>query len=89
MPTVSLSPNIRSHVDIETCEASGSTVREALDSVIEKHPRLKSYLFDDNGTVRKHIATIVNGEPVTDRDLLSDPVSDTDEIFVMQALSGG
>jgi sulfur carrier protein ThiS len=89
MPTVSLSPNIRTHVDVETCEVEGTTVQEALETLFSRHPRLRSYLFDDDGSVRKHIAMILNGEPVIDRKNLSDPVGQDDEIFVMQALSGG
>ena len=89
MPTVSFSPNIRSHVDVGTFDVTGETVRESLESVFALHPRLKSYLFDDGGNVRKHIAMIVNSEPVQDRADLSDPVKPDDEIFVMQALSGG
>ena len=89
MPTVSFSPNIQSHVDVESLDVAGKTVRESLDSVFEQHPRLRSYLFDDEGKVRKHIAMMVNSEPVQDRDGLSDPVNSRDEIFVMQALSGG
>lgn len=89
MPTVSFSPNIRSHVDVETCEVSGDTVREALEAVLLLHPKLRSYLFDDDGSVRKHIAMILNSEPVEDRETLSDATQPEDEIFVMQALSGG
>ncbi len=89
MPKISFSQNIRSHVEAGECEVAGDTVRSALDSVFESSPRLRGYLFDDNGVTRKHIAVIVNGAPVDDRDGLSDPVSAGDEIFVMQALSGG
>ncbi|MDF1858892.1 MAG: MoaD/ThiS family protein [Verrucomicrobiales bacterium] len=89
MPSISFSPNIRSHVDVDTCEVGGDTVREALELVFSTHPRLRSYLFDDNGTLRKHIAMVLNSEPVHDRNQLSDPIQPDDEIFVMQALSGG
>ena len=89
MPTVSLSPNIRTHVDVETCKVEGTTVMEALEYLFSQNPRLRSYLFDDDGSVRKHIAMILNGEPVLDRKSLSDQVGQNDEIFVMQALSGG
>jgi sulfur-carrier protein len=39
--------------------------------------------------VRRHVAIYVNGDRIADRDRLSDPVGDDDEIFVFQALSGG
>ena len=90
MPTISFSPNIRSLVAVDSCEISeATTVKDALESVFEKHTRLESCLFDDDGTLRKHIAIIVNSEPIEDRDGLSDPIEAGDDIFVMQALSGG
>lgn len=89
MPSVSFSPNIRSHIDLESTHVSGKTVKEALEVVFQQQPRLRSYLFDDDGTVRKHIAIILNSQPVKDRTCLSDLVGEMDEIFVMQALSGG
>ncbi len=89
MPSVAFSPNIRSHVEIESYQVYGKTVQEVLEAVFEQHPRLRSYLFDDDGSIRKHIAIILNSEPIADRTRLSDHVGETDEIFVMQALSGG
>ena len=39
--------------------------------------------------VRKHVAVFLNGETVRDREGLADAVAEGDEIFVLQALSGG
>jgi sulfur-carrier protein len=57
--------------------------------VFAAEPRLRSYILDDQDRVRRHVAIYVNGERVVDRDRLSDPVGDADEVFVFQALSGG
>lgn len=89
MPAVSFSKNIRTHVDVERWQADATTVGEALESVFAEFPKLRSYLLDDRGAVRKHVAVFVNGASITDREKLSDSVTDSDEIFVMQALSGG
>ena len=89
MPRIAFSPNILSHVTIEVSKVSGESVIEVLESVFAVHPRLRGYLFDDDGSVRKHIAMIVNGEPIQDRTHLTDPMSPDDELFIMQALSGG
>ena len=37
----------------------------------------------------KHVAVFVDGDQISDRVHLSDPVKDDSDIFVMQALSGG
>jgi hypothetical protein len=89
MPTVEFAQSIRSHVPVERCEVSGATVREALEAVFTRHERLRGYVLDDRGAVRKHVAIVVNGEAIADREGLSDRLEPEGEIFVMQALSGG
>jgi sulfur carrier protein ThiS len=67
----------------------GSSVRVVLDQVFAVEPRLRSYILDDQDRVRRHVAIYVNGDRIADRERLSDPVGDDDEVFVFQALSGG
>lgn len=76
-------------MDVDRCEVEAATVCEALDCVFAEHPRLRSYLLDDRGAVRKHVVIIVNGETIFDRQNLSDSLKPDDDVFVMQALSGG
>ncbi len=87
--SIAFSPNLQTHVAVERCEVGGATVREALEEVIAVNERLRSYVLDDRGAVRKHIAVVVDGVTVADREQLSDALAPDSEIFVMQALSGG
>ncbi len=88
--TVRFTPNLARHVDCPATQASGHTVREVLDHVFESHPRLRGYVVDERGVLRKHMVVFLDGVAIADRIRLSDPVSgDNAEIFVMQALSGG
>ena len=64
-------------------------MREVLDRVFDANPKLRGYVLDDQGRLRQHVAVFVNGEMVTDRVGLTDALDDADEVFVMQALSGG
>lgn len=89
MAFIALTPHLQSHVDVDRREIAGSTVREALDALFVENPRLKSYLLEDNGAVRKHVAVFLNGVSVKDRLNLTDPLPPDGEIFIMQALSGG
>lgn len=89
MAIVTFAQSIQSHVPVEPCEVMAETVGDALEQVFADHPRLRSYLLEDGGAVRKHVAVIVDGETVEDRRRLSDPLPARAEIFVMQALSGG
>ena len=68
---------------------TGKTVREALDTLFAENELLRSYILDDRGNVRKHIAVVLNGQTVQDREGLSDPLPPDGDLFVMQALSGG
>jgi sulfur-carrier protein len=89
MASVHFTSNLRRHVDCPSMVAAGDTVRAVLAQVFASHERLGTYVLDDQGALRKHMSILVNGQAVKDRDRLSDPVQDTDEIWIMQALSGG
>ncbi len=89
MATVAFTPNLKQHLDCPRVEVRPGTVAEALARVFEDNPRLRSYVLDDQGRLRRHVAVFLRGELITDREGLSDRVGDSDEIFVMQALSGG
>jgi len=86
---VRFTPNLERHVSADAAEVPGATVREALESVFGENPRLRSYVLDDQGRLRRHVMVFIDGNQVHDRDRLSDSVGATSELFVMQALSGG
>ncbi len=65
--------------------ADGASVGAVLDNVFAANPRLRSYVVDDQGRIRRHVNVYVNDA----RAELADPVGPDDEIFVFQALSGG
>ncbi len=89
MPTVVFTQNLRRHVNLERMDVGGDTVKEVLAQVFEQYPRLRSYLLDDTGAVRRHVVLLINGESITDRAHLCDPVPADAKVFVVQALSGG
>ena len=64
-------------------------MREVLDRVFADNPRLRGYVVDERGVLRKHMIIFIDGEQIADREKLSDPVRPQSEIYVMQALSGG
>ena len=68
---------------------AAGTVAAALEAVFRDNPRLRGYVLDEQGRVRQHVAIFVAGELIHDRDTLSDAVAADQDIFVMQALSGG
>jgi molybdopterin synthase sulfur carrier subunit len=89
MAKVIFTSNLQRHVDCPETEAAGGTVREVLDAVFAGNELMRSYVLDDQAALRKHMAIIVDGRPVRDRTHLTDSVSGTSKIYVLQALSGG
>ena len=89
MAKVFFTTNLRRHVDVPEAEADGLTVRDVLDRVFESEQRIRGYVLDDQGALRKHMTILVDGQRLRDRNKLSDRVSGTSQIYVLQALSGG
>jgi sulfur-carrier protein len=89
MVMVHFTSNLRRHVDSPSVACSGETVREVLDQVFKVNERLQTYVLDDQGHLRKHMSVLLDGQAVRDRQTFSDSAIGIQEIWVMQALSGG
>ena len=89
MPQITFTQNLQRHLSAPAGSVEGETVRQALENVFAENPRLRSYLLDDQGELRKHVVIFLDGEIVADRAGLSDRVEAASELVVMQALSGG
>lgn len=85
MAKVVFTSNLKRHVEAPPSEVPGGTLREVLNVVFEANPRLRGYVLDDQERVRHHVVIFVDGE----RADLGDRVSESSEVFVLQALSGG
>lgn len=89
MPTVTFTSALQRFLAAPPARVAAATVAEALAAVFAERPALRGYVLDDQGALRRHVAVYVGGEPVRDRQRLSDPVGPVDEIYVFQALTGG
>jgi hypothetical protein len=89
MADVAFTPNLQRHVECPRRDAPGSTVREVLEGVFADNPRLRGYIVDERGALRRHMIVFVDGRQISDRQRLSDRVGPRSDIYVMQALSGG
>ena len=70
-------------------EVPGATVREVIAELEKRYPGFALYVADETGRLRRHVNVFVGNEPICDREALGDAVSTADEIFILQALSGG
>jgi molybdopterin synthase sulfur carrier subunit len=70
-------------------DTSADTLDSALDRVFAHYPKLHSYVLDEHGGVRHHVAIFVDGAAIRDKQNLRIPVGRSTEIYILQALSGG
>lgn len=89
MATLAFTALLRSISPKGELTVKGETVREALEEVFSETPRLKGYVLDDQGGLRKHVCVFLDGERLIGEAALSATINGTSEIYVMQALSGG
>lgn len=69
-----------------TVSESAATVDDVLADLDRQFPGIRFRIVNEQGRLRQHMKVFVNAEMTRN---LSTPVTDTDEITVMQALSGG
>ena len=78
---------LRSYTDQHaSVDADGATIDELLTDLDRRHPGVRFRIVDEQGRLRKHMKVFVNEESVRD---LTTPISTSDDVVLMQALSGG
>ena len=90
MATVQFTPALRRFFpSLKALEVEGDTVGDVLEHIETAYPGMRAYLVDDQGQLRQHVNIFVGGVRIEDEEGLTDAVEPGDEIYVMQALSGG
>lgn len=90
MPTVRIPPVLRQHTDGATeVDASGSTVGDVLQALVERHPATKEQLFSEGGDLNRFVNVYLNDEDVRVLDGLETGVKDTDTVMILPAMAGG
>ena len=86
---VEFAASLRRHVPCAAQTVPPGTLRAVLDAALLAAPALAHYIYDDQRSVRKHVAVFVNKQMVQDRVTLKQAVLAGDRVLVVQALSGG
>ena len=89
MPTIHLTSHLRRVGPAGPVRVEAATLGAALDAYFTTAPKVRSYILDDQGRLRRHVAVFVDGELLVDKNDLGRSVASNAEIYVMQALSGG
>jgi sulfur-carrier protein len=77
---------LRSYTKARAVEAAGATLGELLAELDRRYPGLRFRMIDEQDRMRRHVRFFVNGEQTFDLALALRP---TDEVQIVQALSGG
>lgn len=88
MPIVEFAAHLRRHIDCPPQRVTSINLRDALHAALEAAPGLQDYVFDDQHALRAHVAVFINGERIRHDDL-NHALTESDQIYVVQALSGG
>ena len=90
MPKVRFTPNLkRFYPTLQPTQVEAETVAQLLEEIEELHPGICAYIVDEHGSLREHVNIFVGGELIHDKAKLSDPLGPQDEVYILQALSGG
>ena len=89
MTLVRIPPTLRNEVGgARQVEATGATVREVLDDLVERHPALGAQILAD-GAIAPFVNVYLGGEDVRTLDGLEPPVPDGETVILLPAMAGG
>ena len=89
MARIAFTPHLRAVAPQGVTDCPARTLAEALNALAADYPRLKDYVLDDQGRLRKHIAIFIDGAMAPRETALARPLEAASDVFVFQALSGG
>jgi sulfur-carrier protein len=77
---------LRSYTEKSVAQATGATLGAVLSDLERQYPGIRFRVVDEQDRIRRHIRIFVNGAQARE---LSQPLDGTDEVIIVQALSGG
>jgi molybdopterin converting factor small subunit len=89
MTRVRIPPTLRAEVGgARELEASGGTVGEVIDDLVERYPSLRAHLFQ-NGDLGAFVNVYLSGEDVRMLDGLDTEVGPSSTVILLPAMAGG
>ena len=86
--SVSIPTILQTSLNERSISIDARTLAEALNK-LSQHPKLAHLIFDDDGSVRKHILIFHNDTATKHLDSLDIELKPGDRLAVIQAVSGG
>lgn len=86
MARVVFTSHLQRFVSCPEHEVQADSISSALQEVFDANPRLRDYILDDQGALRKHVIVFIDGRRTRE---LGEKIGNDSQIHVLQALSGG
>lgn len=77
---------LRSYTERSEAHAQGATLAALLADLDRQYAGIRFRMVDEQDRIRRHIRIFVNGVQSSD---LAQSLAETDEVIIVQALSGG
>lgn len=73
----------------DTVEVTGTTVGEALQSLVSQHPDLRKNLYNDEGKLRSFVNIYLNDEDIRYLSKEATALAAADSISIVPSIAGG
>jgi len=83
MPWVFFPPQLAQRwPELKDAQFPGATVAEVFGHMERAYPGLSSALLEPSGALRQEVVALIGGRPLQDREGLSDPVGEEDDLYI-------
>lgn len=80
---------LKRFTEVPEVDTPAATLREALQDAFGLNPRLRGYVLDDQGHLRKHVVVFIDGQRCAEHERLDAALRPDSQVHVLQALTGG
>ena len=90
MATLKMPTPLRSYTNgLAEISVTGSTVEEAMQSLVEQYPTLKPHLFTTEGQLRPFVNLFLGENNVKDLQGLQTPIAEDARVLLVPSIAGG
>lgn len=90
MPKIFIPTPLRIYVDNQnSVEVGGSTVAEAIQNLVDEHPKLKEHLYNEEGKLRQFVNVYRNDDDIRYLDHDETTLEEDDEVSIVPSIAGG
>lgn len=88
--TVQIPTPLRSYVDEQdSVDVQGSTVAEVLDALTDRHPQLRTQLFNEDDQLRQFVNVYVDDEDIRYLEETDTALEEGQELSIIPSIAGG